>query len=316
MGNAPSLRLLDLDGSLPGQPMLAARLAEGSAVRLDLSGLGRALRLWSDGRSWSRLEQALAEAETATAGAAARFPLTLVGSGDYHHVSAALIARATGPLSVLHFDNHPDWCRCFPTRHCGGWVNMALAENHVHRVVTIGPCSDDLDRPDRKGANLAALSEGRHQVFAWRRPPTETRRGVADGPGHRYRNGAILWRNLDEEDFAAALAEILDALPTRRVWITIDKDVLAPDEAFTNWDQGRMPLAHLLAALPQIAARCEIVGADICGEYATLAHRHPMKFAEAVLDQPPRPTPQAVERGLQRNAATNRVLIGAFEALQ
>ena len=41
------LRVLDLDASLPDQEPVRERLADGRARRLDLSGLGPALRLWS-----------------------------------------------------------------------------------------------------------------------------------------------------------------------------------------------------------------------------------------------------------------------------
>lgn len=309
MRRAP-LRLLDLDGSLPGQAPLTERLADGRAERFDLTRLGPSLRLWSTGRRWRQLEQALAETER---DGTAPF-LTLFGSGDFHHVSAALIARAPGPLSVVHFDNHPDWCRCFPARHCGGWVNMALAQPHVRRVVTIGPCADDLHRPDRKGANLDALSQGRLEVHAWRRPPTPMRRLVAEGPGHRVRDGALHWRNLETEEFSGFLAELTASLPPGRVWITVDKDVLGPDEALTNWDQGAMPLARVLQAIEAIGRAREIVGADICGDHAPARHRHPMKLAEAWMDQPRGTTPGVAEAARVRNGETNRRLIDALEA--
>ncbi|WP_202814759.1 arginase [Aureimonas sp. D3] len=304
------LRILDLDASLPDQEPVRERLADGRARRLDLSGLGSALRLWSSARDWQRLERALAEDEAASG---APF-LTMIGSGDYHHVSAALIARAPGPLTVIHFDNHPDWCRCFPARHCGGWVNMALAQDHVRRVVTLGPCADDLNRPDRKGANLTALSNARLQVFAWNRPPTLTRREVADGEGHHCRNGLILWRNLAEENFRAFMTRLIETLPTRQIWITVDKDVLAADEAATNWDQGEMPLGRVVEAIRLLGERCEIVGADLCGDYAPARHRHPMKLAEAWMDQPRKEPSGGAEGARRRNARTNAVLLDALEA--
>ncbi|ALN74972.1 hypothetical protein [Aureimonas sp. AU20] len=309
MRRAP-MRLLDLDGSLPDQAPLAERLRDGRAERIDLKALGNPLRLWSSGRDWRRLEAALATSER---GGPAPF-LTLFGSGDYHHVSAALIARAPGPLSVVHFDNHPDWCRCFPARHCGGWVNMALAQDHVQRVVTIGPCADDLHRPDRKGANLEALSDGRHQVFAWRRAPTPTRKSVSDGPGHRVRSGEIHWRNVEAENFTCFMDELIASLPPGRVWITVDKDVLAPSEAVTNWDQGQMPLARVIEAIGMIGQAREIVGADICGDHAPARHRHPMKLTEAWMDQPRGGPPGGPDVALACNGEANRRLVEALEA--
>ncbi|WP_202814287.1 arginase [Aureimonas sp. AU4] len=308
---ASPIRVLDLDGSLTRQSPIRERLHDGRAAQLDLAALGPRLRLWSNTDSWDRLMEALGEAD-----AAGQMPrLTMVGSGDFHHVTAALLARAPGPLTVVHFDNHPDWCRCFPSRHCGAWVNMALEMEHVRRVVTIGPCSDDLDRPDRKRANLGALSEGRHQVFAWRRAPTTTRFPVTCGEGHDCRGGLLSWRNVADEDFAAFMQGVVERIPTARVWITVDKDVLAPAEALTNWDQGLMPLERLTEALRIVADARRIVGADICGEYAPLRHHNPMKIAECLVDQPSRPSEACLEAGLLRNAETNRILLDAFEAL-
>lgn len=311
MTTAAPIRVLDLDASLNEQAPVRERLNDGRAARLDLFALGPSLRLWSGGRSWQRLAEALGEADAG--GPAPR--LTLIGSGDFHHVTAALLARAPGPLTVVHFDNHPDWCRCFPARHCGSWVNMALEMEHVRRVVTIGPCSDDLDRPDRKRANLGALSQGHHQVFAWRRRATTVRVPVTGGEGHHCREGLLSWRNVEDEDFAAFMAGVVERLPTERIWITVDKDVLAPAEALTNWDQGLMPLERLTEALRILASARRIVGADICGEYAPLRHRHPMKIAESLADQPRRPADGALAAGLSRNAETNRVLLDTFEAV-
>ncbi|MCK0196738.1 arginase [Ancylobacter sp. 6x-1] len=299
------IRILDLDGTLPAQPPIARRLAEGKARRHDLTALGPKLRLWSRSRDYDAFADGwrdLAEGSSPT--------LTLFGSGDFHHLTAAFIEAAAGPLTVVHFDNHPDWCRTFPRRHCGGWVNEALAMPHVRRVITLGPCSEDLVRPDRKGANLAALSEGSLVVLPWRHEPSQIRVPVAAGKGHEVGDGEIRWRNLCAQDWGGVLDDLLSAIPTRRVWITIDKDVLGPDEALTNWDQGELPLACVEAAIRHLARECEIVGADICGDYNPAPYRQPFKSLEAFLDQRDRP------RGGDAaaiNARTNERLIATFE---
>jgi len=50
------------------------------------------------------------------------------------------------------------------------------------------------------------------------------------------------------------------------VYISIDKDVLAPAYAVTDWDQGTMTLDELSEAVRGIADTHRILGADICGE--------------------------------------------------
>jgi hypothetical protein len=90
--------------------------------------------------------------------------------------------------------------------------------------------------------------------------------------------------------------------------------VLGPDEALTNWDQGAMPLGRVLQAIEAIGRAREIVGADICGDHAPARHRHPMKLAEAWMDQPRGTTPGVAEAARVKNGETNRRLIDALEA--
>lgn len=49
------------------------------------------------------------------------------------------------------------------------------------------------------------------------------------------------------------------------VYVSIDKDVLGPEFARTDWDQGDMRLAELLESLRTVAAGAEVLGVDVCG---------------------------------------------------
>lgn len=50
------------------------------------------------------------------------------------------------------------------------------------------------------------------------------------------------------------------------IYISIDKDVLRPQEEITDWDQGNMSIA-MLEAILRLLVRCHtIIGIDICGE--------------------------------------------------
>jgi hypothetical protein len=304
-GAVMRIRVLDLDGSLRDQPPIARRLMSGNIELHDLRSQGPALRLWTLGHHFAAFDRFWCSLPRD------RQPvLTLVGSGDFHHLTTSFIAAADGPLTVLHFDNHPDWCWTMPRRHCGSWTHAVLGMNHVARLITIGPCSEDLVRPDRKGANTDALSTGRLELYPWwHAPSTVERSGIADGPGHRVADGALHWRNLAGDDWRGFLDELVQNITTEKVWITIDKDVLPPAHAVTNWDQGGLPLDNLVEAILRIAGRFRIVGADICGEYAPIRHRNPLKYLEAWLDQPRGPDLP----DLAVNARTNERLIAAFE---
>jgi hypothetical protein len=234
------IRILDLDGSLPDQTPIAERLQSGQAVLHDLRSLGSALRLWARRQSYAAFD-AFWRGPTSPSGPA----LILVGSGDFHHLTASFIASAQGPLTVVHFDK-----------------------------------------------------------------PSEIHTAVNSGAGHVAADGFIRWRNLIDEDWDLFLGALMERAPTRRIWITIDKDVLPPTEAVTNWDQGGLPLQRLIEAIQRLAARFTIVGADICGEYAPIHHRNPFKIIESRLDQPR--FDEAPD--LSVNARTNERLIAAFEA--
>ena len=50
------------------------------------------------------------------------------------------------------------------------------------------------------------------------------------------------------------------------VYISIDKDVLNPESAVTNWDQGSLSLQELEQLLAVVFRHEKIAGIDICGE--------------------------------------------------
>ena len=65
----------------------------------------------------------------------------------------------------------------------------------------------------------------------------------------------------DAADFPA-LAGLPDGLP---VYLSIDLDVLSPEDARTDWDQGAMRLGELQAALRGLLAAHPVLGVDLCG---------------------------------------------------
>ncbi len=301
------LRLLDTDGSLPLQPGFAAALAEGRAQRVDLRAEEEALRLWASRRRLDRLGLRLAGLPPPPGEGP---PVTFYGSGDYHHLAALLIEAVAEPVTVVHFDNHPDWVRWPRTWNCGGWVSRVLDLPQVRRVVTLGPCGDDLVRPQLKMGNLAALADGRLELYPWSAPPSWVWGGIGDGPGHRREGSHLVWRCLAEENWPAFLDELAGRLPTEAIWISIDKDVLRPEDAVTNWDQGRMPLAALLAAVRRLPMGKRVVGIDVCGEYSPPRFTDPLKRIEAWRDHPH--GVQDPIMALERNDVTNRALVAAL----
>jgi arginase family enzyme len=299
------LQILDLDGSLATQSSLADAAPWSSMRTIDLRDIGPRVRLWARAATIEevrrRLDDSAVEIDST---------ITLLGSGDFHHIASLLHERVREPFTLLHFDNHPDWVRFAPRWHCGSWMNRTLALPQLARAITLGPCSDDLTHPGLKGGNLAAIDSGRLVLYPWRHAPSRVWRRIASGPGHRYERGFVHWRNLCERQLDEAIAEAIGEIPTAAVWISIDKDVLPENEVVTNWDQGQMPLDAVLRFLRAIGAERRVIGADICGEYAPAVHTNPLKRWEARIDQPRRDDVAAAR--LDANERVNHALLAAI----
>ncbi|MBS0193758.1 MAG: arginase [Proteobacteria bacterium] len=297
------LEMLDLGAPESVRGLDASRWL--STTTLDLHDLAPALRLWSGARAIARArERLLAQPQRPDP------VVTLVGSGDFHHLTPLLLERAREPLTLIHFDNHPDWVRLAPRWHCGSWVNQALRNPRVERIVTIGPCSDDLSWPGLKGGNLPALESGRLRLFPWSHAPSRVLRRVPDGPSWRYADGRLHWNNLAALSREELLRLILAQIATEAVWITIDKDVFPEDVVVSNWDQGQMPVQAVLDLIGAIVERHPLAGADICGDYAPPRFNNPIKRWEIARDQPRRPPPDAL--ALARNAQVDAALLAAL----
>lgn len=302
------VRVLDLDGAVTGQPFMADLLDQGAAEIIEARDLAPKLRILA---SRSALRSVLRRLGASGVGEP---EIVFVGSGDFHHLTYAFLQRVEEPLTVIHFDNHPDWVRFPRTVNCGSWVNRALELEHVRRVVTIGPCSDDLANPEVKTANLAAVRAGRLEVYAWQALPTRLWGTPVDGPGVCTHGPRLLWRNLATEPWSDFLEELCSGLPPCPLWITIDKDVLVGKEAVTNWDQGAMTLAHVVEAVATLAEHRAILGVDVCGDYSKPRFRDPFRTFLSLTDRPRTALPAGAEARCVNNAA-NRQLMETFRAV-
>ena len=65
-------------------------------------------------------------------------PFVLFGSGDFHHLTAALLRNISKPFNLVAFDNHPDWDRRPPYWACGGWMKRALELPKLERAIVWG----------------------------------------------------------------------------------------------------------------------------------------------------------------------------------
>jgi hypothetical protein len=310
--------LLHLDDALRLQPAFMDAARSAGACEADEQPCGNHIRLWSRRQSLNLLKPSITRLKSA-----ASFPrLCFFGSGDFHHVSAMLIAEAIetfeGLVTVIHIDNHPDWVQFGNGIHCGSWVNEIATHPQVRKVITLGVCSNDLQRPERKGASLQHLAAGKLELYPYDHPPSRVKHTYGSGASYTQSGEYLNWVTMKKLGVPAFIEHLLSRIDTSNVYITIDKDALWPAEAVTNWDQGRLRLSTVLQLLPGIASRHRIVGADVTGDYSAPNYSGPLltrllKRGEILIDQPLRAPDSAVTR--DRNTAANMALLRVFSEI-
>lgn len=296
--------LLHLDDALLSQPRLRQAVCDGGGQLLNYCDLGPALRLWSRPPALDRLRQRLAAALPADFGPA----LVFSGSGDFHHITPLLLERALAAagnprVTVLHFDNHPDWVKFSPGSHCGSWVGQVCRLPQVERVLTVGVCSTDIARPKAKGADLHLIEADKLEIYAYATGGS----GAVELCGRR-------WPTIQAMGEAAFTDFLPSRIGTEAVYVTIDKDVLRSEDAATNWDQGRTSLAFLKSLLASGLKNHRLIGADVVGDWSAPVYgggalARAMKQAEALLDKPWAAPPRTRVAG---NEGVNLALLDQF----
>jgi hypothetical protein len=261
------VRILDLDGSVAAQPGVRAQATHV----LPLRGWGPRLRLACSFADFAAFQIELSHL---LGGTHDRRPtLGFVGSGDFHHVSLALLRRQSRPFNLLVFDNHPDWMRRVPLLHCGTWLLHAAGLRTVRRIFHVGG-EVDFDN-----------------AYRWLAPWTQLRSGkIVVLPAFRHFRGTD-WASVPHETFrespdvaasAERVAQLLD--PWRQelsrwpLYVSVDRDVMRAEEAVVNWDSGRLTQAEVKRALTAFldAAAC-LAGMDVVGDWSPVEVRGAMR---------------------------------------
>ncbi len=295
---------LDVDGSVRGIE---------NAQRVDWRDLGSQLRYLSSRGAMERAKARLDALDAADPGA--RHRLALLGSGDFHHLSALLVGRFSRPLSLIIFDQHPDWDITSPWACCGCWVPQVLKMPHVRRVVVIGVGSEDLSGHHLWRGATKWLKRGRLEIypatFPTSRIPARASRNLACG---RIQNGRITWKTVEQQGMTALISAVLAEMPTGEVYISVDKDCLQCTGAVSNWGAGELEVASVCAAIERIGGAKRIVGADITGEWSAGTPRNGLFRVISQLDHwpvQPVPSPAALENNAKTNAALQNALVRA-----
>lgn len=124
----PNLTILDFDGTYKQQTELCARFPHRW---IDFHNL-RQSSLYCSLESFQLICRSLPPPSG----------ITLIGSGNYHYVTLALLARLTQPFTLILIDHHTDGGTSIvpATLSCGSWVRHAFFHlPQLTRVVMIGP---------------------------------------------------------------------------------------------------------------------------------------------------------------------------------
>lgn len=156
-----------------------------------------------------------------------------IDSGNYHYVSKLWTDMIRCRFSLVLFDHHPDMQPPLfkDMISCGSWVKDMLDKNpYLDKVVIVGASEELMAR---------AISGYEDRI--------------------RFFSGS----ELSVEEGWKEFSDLHIADP---VYISVDKDVLDPSSATTDWDQGMMPLSELEALLGIIFRNEKVIGVDVCGE--------------------------------------------------
>lgn len=226
-------------------------------------------------------------------------PFLLYGSGDFHHLAALWLRRALtaaesgGDVTVVSFDNHPDWDRRPPRWSCGGWVNRVLELAGVNKVHVWGCGNFELKYPSRLFANHAALDSGRLVVHPW---------AERHGPDVQSRFRCMNRQNWKEQ-FRAYAAGLGNA----NVYVTVDLDCLEHGSAMTNWESGLFTPEDLAWAIEELRSAANIIAGDVCGAYSPLVCAGVFRRLASWWDHP-----KLVDPTLAEARRINGAAIGAF----
>ena len=234
-----------------------------------------------------------------------RHATVMLGSGDFHHLSLPLVARvATAkPFQVVVLDNHPDNMRYPFGVHCGSWVRRVAQLPQVSHVHVVGIGSDDIGRAHAWENYRAPLRSGRLSYWSV-------------GVDVDWARDAGLARAFHGFDTVAGLVEAFRDHQRARpqpTYLSIDKDVFAPDVARTNWDQGQLRIEHALDLIGSL--RGGLVGSDITGEVSLYRYRSWWKRRLSAMDAQPVVDERELGRWQAQQHALNGKLLKAIGSL-
>jgi len=305
------IRILDLDGSLLRQKKLLERYR---CDIISLRGFGPQARHFISRQTRDILADKLFNT--------AKDSITFLGSGDFHHISEILISKFELPITVIMFDFHPDWDSRPPRYGCGSWVTEVLkSKPNVRKFILLGVSSEDISSFNLNGAYLESLKDDRVEIYPYSHQPSKTfGKKIPGNISLEVKRGllfnTISWQELKGRNLPVFFQPFLKRIPTKDVYISLDKDCLTNDYALTNWEEGKFSLEEVLSLLKLIKENFNLVGFDITGEYSPIVVKGVLKKIAAYFDHPKKIKALGLPEGAitKVNEETNLKILGAMRA--
>ncbi len=257
-----SVRVLNFDDSVVRQNKLIERFKPSITDLTDIAGR---CRLYSSEKT--------AREVSARIDRSPKDSITFLGSGDFHHITSLILDNFNEDISVISFDDHPDWDILPPEICCGSWVTRVLNRKNIKKVILVGPSSGDISPTLFRMGNYDSLKDDRLEIYPYQHKPTKVFfKKIPENISIDVKRGffydEIHWQELKTKNIAEFFLHILHRLPTKKVYVTIDKDCLKAPYSLTNWAAGHLDLEELLLMLKFIKENTEIVGLDITGDHS------------------------------------------------
>ncbi|MFY9402432.1 MAG: hypothetical protein WAQ07_03350 [Candidatus Omnitrophota bacterium] len=274
-----NIGILDFDGSLTSQKRL---LSKYSPKVIDLKSFSSSARLWMNKDTAGVIQGCIRELNGG---------INFLGSGDFHHISSLFTDLIDEPAALIIFDFHPDWDILPPSIGCGSWVTRSLKNKNIAKCILIGVSSSDIQFPSIQSGNLKLLEDNRAEIYPYKSKPSSVfLKRVPPNKSIKLKRGVIstkiFWHELAKEDLSSFFLSLILSLPTKKAYISIDKDCLKDDYALTNWESGFLSLDELLTMIKLIKDNLDIAGVDITGDYSKPTYRSFLKSIASCLDHP------------------------------
>lgn len=197
-----------------------------------------------------------------------------IDSGNYHYITKIITDHIDEPFGLIMYDHHTDMQRPMVSgmMSCGDWAGLALSQNeNLRQLVIVGPPEKDIEQAVQSYSETERSSDA----------VEEKGDNIPQAAGQDIVGDRLLTFS-DEELHSGVSADklelIRDDIP---LYISIDKDVFAPEYSETNWSQGDMSIGELERLLSIFLGgqdvmnengeirHTRILGVDICGESQT-----------------------------------------------